>query len=295
MRSYLVILPLLGFVGGVACDEHPDHTPLGAFDITTTAATTATTSDGWNATFTKMLVHVSAVTVAGGDQVVAATAGPLILDQAAPGSKDLLSATVRVARPWEEVSLELGPATLDAVTLVPPVVETDRDRMQRDGLSLYFEGTLTKGSVTKKLELAFKSDTLDKDCAGEVNGGFLRGLIVPPDGIDTANVTMSPAALFADDLAASVGGVTGDGGGAVLRGEAIANGDANADGVVTTDELAKTPLDDVRAATGAAYGVGDQTDIADLGAFLEALSRKYVSSFRTNGGCLAEAKTEAQP
>jgi hypothetical protein len=156
--------------------------------------------------------------------------------------------------------------------------------MQRDGLSMYVEGTMKKDDVTKALKLGFTTDPLDKDCAGELNGAFIRGLVVPPDGLDQADVTMSAVGLFADDLVASS---------AVSRGEAIAAADANADGVITVAELQQVTLDAAKG-SGGSYGVGDQADVADLGAFMQALSRKTVTSFRSKGACVALAQDTKQ-
>ena len=100
---------------------------------------------------------------------------------------------------------------------------------------------------------------------------------MPPDGNDTADIVMGGDVLFRDDLA-----------GGSLRGDAIFAADADNDGVVTLAELRGKSLDALRA-TGASYATGDKTEIADLGAFVEALTRQLVVRFRSNGACTAEA------
>src|SRR4051794_39817343 len=177
-----------------ACDETPSKQQHGSLELTTSSAVTEkgfTTADGWNVTFKHFFVHVSAVTVAGLDSVVTASATPQIIDQVVPGPKTLLSATVRAARPWEDVSFEVGPAAVvDDVgpTFAPPVTQADVDRMVKDGLSFYVEGTATRAAVTKSFAWGFATDTLHQQCTGDLNGASVPGLLVPPDGVDAADI-----------------------------------------------------------------------------------------------------------
>jgi hypothetical protein len=232
------------------------------------------------------------VTVAGSDGVVAASTTPQLADLVAPGPQTLLSASVRTARAWDAVSLEIGPAAATGdIGLLPPVTTDERDQMQKDGLSLYVEATLTKGPATKKLQLSFKTDTLDDHCTGDLGGVGVPGLVVPPNGSDTANVTLTAAILFADDLTA---GATPK-----SRAEPFATADSNNDGIVVLDDLRALSLDSVRTLTGAPYGPGDGVAATDFGAYVEAATRKLVASFRDKGSCTATAQaapaTQAQP
>jgi len=279
-RAFITISALTAWLVA-ACDEDPSFQKLGSMDITTTAPTAEkdfTTSDGWLVKYDRFLVHVTSVEVAGDDEVLAASATSQIIDQVAPAPKSLLSATVRTARPWEDVTLRIGPATVDPETetaVALPVKEADRDMMQKDGLALYVEGKASKAGVSKAFKWGFSTDTLYKDCNANVNGTVVRGLVVPPDGNDTADVVMGGDVLFRDDLA-----------GGALRGDAIFAADADNDGVITLAELRGKPLEALRA-TGAPYATGDKTEIADLGAFVEALTRQLVVRFRSNGTCAA--------
>jgi hypothetical protein len=277
----------------IACDENPSTPPLGSMDITTSAPSTAAaaplqTVDGWSIKFDRYLVHVSAVSVVGIDGVVAASATPQIIDHAAPGSKSLLSATVRTARHWEDVSFQIAPADATATaTPLDPATDEDRDMMEKEGLSLYIEATATKADVTKTLKLGFKSATTFKTCEGDLGGARVRGLVVPPDGNDTADVVMGAEVLFSDDLGAP---------GAVLRADAIAAADIDNDGIITTDDLHGVPLDVARQTSSAGYLVGVNSTVIDLGAFLEALTRHTVKSFRSpTGTCVAEADAAPSP
>jgi hypothetical protein len=89
---------------------------------------------------------------------------------------------------------------------------------------------------------------------------------------------MDAGVLFLDDLAAT---------NALPRADAIAAADANGDGVVTMAELQEVTLE-VAKESGGLYGVADAADVGDLGAFLEALARRTVTSFRARGACLVE-------
>jgi hypothetical protein len=112
----------------------------------------------------------------------------------------------------------------------------------------------------------------------------VRGLVVPPDGNDTADVAMAGELLFSDDL---------DAPGAALRAEAIGRSDGDHDGLITLEELRATSLEAARA-SGGPYGTGANTEVADLGAFVEQLTRHLVTRFRATGKCTAEPVT-AEP
>lgn len=269
-------IPLLASLAVVACDDNPKIQALGSLEITTSAPTVEkelVTSDGWTIRYDRFLVHVTAVSVAGADGVLAASATPAIVDLVTPGPKSLLSAPLRTARTWEDVSFQIGPSSSDTeITLVEPVKELERDMMVGGGFALHVEGRATRADVVKTFKWGFSTDTLYNECAE--NGA--RGLFVPPNGATRADITLTGDVLFADDLA-----------GGVLRADAITAADLNNDGVVGLDELQQTSLDTARAA-GASYATGDRTDISDLGAFIAALTPRIVSRWRAAGTCVAE-------
>jgi hypothetical protein len=268
----------------VACDDNPDTPFVGDLGITTSMpASVLTTSDGWSVKVDRMFVNVSAVTVAGLDRVVAASATSQIVDQIAPGPKPLLTASVRTARLWDAVSLQVGPATTDSA-VIDPVKEPDRDMMQKEGLSIFLQGSITKGPVTKALDWHFTTSARYADCSGEQNGVVVQGLLVPPNGSDTADVAMDFTVLFTDDL---TGAPT-----AKSRADAIAAADTDNDGKVTTAELVTTPLDKARL-TGGAYTIGDTPGVSDLAAFIDELSRRIVTSFRAKGSCKVQSISSA--
>lgn len=266
----------------VACDEDPSSQAFGSMDLTTSAPAIEkeiVTVDGWTVKYARFLVHLSSE-VAGSDGVIAASDGPRIVDQVAPGAKSILSATLRSARPWEAVSIQVTPAAVDPETETlfdAPVTAADRDAMQKDGLSLLVVGTATKNGVVKSFTWGFSTDTLYKDCGENRGSTFVPGLVVPADGSDTADVGMSGEGLFADSLV----------GPGELRGDAFAAADADNDNTVTFDELRALPLDTART-FGGAYATPETSEVGDLGAFVEARTQALVTRFRGAGSCTAE-------
>jgi hypothetical protein len=241
-----------------ACTGDLGIQPLGGMEVTATAdAGDFVTSDGWNVTFNRVLVNIREVSVSGADGLSAATSSAQIVDLKEPGSKSLLSATLRTARTWEQVQLQIGPTEAeedeDDETLVEPVDDAERDRkaMQKDGLSIYVDATLTRADTTKKVQWGFTTDTLYKDCEG--------GLVVPVDGTGSADIGMSPQVLFAE----VPGGPT--------RADPIVLADADHDDTITLDELRTVPLE------------GEMT----LGGLVEQLSRSLVQRYRDAGKCTA--------
>ncbi len=279
-RAFVTMAATAATLALVACDENPSFQKLGELEITTSAPAIEKellTTDGWTVKYDRFLVHVSAVNVSGDDRVLAASAGPQIIDQIAPVPKPLLIATVRTARAWEDVNLQIGPATSDTeIALAPTVTETDRNMMQNGALAVHVEGKASRAGVVKSFKWGFKTDTLYRNCVEPQNGTVVRGLVVPPEGKDAADVVLGGEVLFSDDLA---GGVT--------RADAITAADADGDGTVTLDELRAVPLDDARA-VGGAYATGASEDVGDLGAFVERLSQRLVVRFRATGTCTPE-------
>jgi hypothetical protein len=283
MRRSTTTSLALGLLGAAlavaACDENPESSlRYGAIEVTTTAPTAEkeiSTADGWTIKPGKLLVHVSSIEIAGLDEVVAASATGQVVDLVPPGPKLLLEATARLARPWEVVTFRVGPATEESAPL-EPVAEVDSTAMAAGGLSIWLEATATRGAETKTIKWGLASDITYTDCEGDRGGARVKGIVVPVDGTDTADIVMRGDVFFTDRL---------DGTGAIRF-------DADANGEVTLDELAAVPLDTARAS--GAYDVGDRADVTSLGAFVEALSPSLVASFRANGRCAASRTAPAE-
>jgi hypothetical protein len=287
--NYRALTVILATALVAACDENPSEQEHGALELTTSAATAEkafASVDGWNVKFDRFLVHVSAVNVMDLEGVITASATPQIIDQVAAGPKTLVSATNRKARAWEDVNFQIGPALPDVeTTVIEPVTEADREMMVKDQLTFYVEGSATRADVTKTFKWAFKTDTTYKDCRGERDGQMVHGMVVPPNGADSAEIGMRADVLLSDDLAAA---------GTSLRFDAMAEADADKDGIVTLEELEAVSLEDLRAANRGPYATGDNAEIANLRAFTEELTRHVVTSFRAKGSCTAEV-TPATP
>jgi hypothetical protein len=269
----------VSMAAGVACDENPESdVEFGTIEMTTTAPTAEkefTTVDGWTIKVAKFLVSVSAVTIQGDDGVLVASATGQVVDQAKPGAKLLLTSGARTARPWEQVSFQIGPATVDSLGVDVP--EPDLSFMTKGGLTLYLEASATKVSEKKQLKWSFTPDTLYSDCQGDLNGVNVRGLIVPANGKDSADIVMRVDSFFSEKL---------DGTGA-LKFTSLAVADQDINGEVTLEELSAVTLEKAREDNNGTYDVGAATDVTDLKTFVSGLADKIVGSYRTKGTCKA--------
>lgn len=190
-----------------------------------------------------------------------------------------MSADNRTARAWENVNLEVAPATEDSA-LMGAVTEADRTAMVDGGFSVYVEATLTRGTETKTLRAGFTPDTKYEACTATVSGAPRPGLLIPANGSDAATVGLAGDVLFFDNLVTR---------GHVLRANTIVAADASGDSI---EELAAVALDATfRAAT---VGLYEQLPgVADLNAYLNEQARSVVATFRDNGTCTTTAVTEA--
>lgn len=267
----------------LACDENPEgDLEYGTVEITTTAPTAENeirTADGWVIKHDKFVVNVSAINVAGLDAVLTASATAQTIDQVKRGPKLLLTSSARLARPWEVVSFEISPAKEGAAPI--GVEEPDLAMMVEHGWSIHLVSTAAKGAETKSISWGFSSSTTYKDCEGELDGVVVKGMLVRPNGTDTADIGMRGDVFFSDKL---------DGTGA-LAFDAIAAADADQNGDISLEELSAVALDSARAK--GLYDVAGRTDIVDLGAYVKALTTNAVSSFRANGKCTPEAAVTA--
>lgn len=269
MKTLLLGLASALTVLGLACDEDPAEPPLGAVTIEASAAPSLasgfTTADGWAVKYTRFLVSVTQVSVAGSEGTVTASNANLVVDLAkAHGPVTLVSAENRIARAWQDVSLAIGPATSGA-SPTPPLGESDVAPLVTNGLSVYVEATMQKDTVTKTLELGFATNTTYARCGS--------GVVIPRGGTATADVGFAGDVLFADALS----------GAHVLRGDAIAAADGNDDGLVSLAELDAVSILSARAA-GGAYTTGGP-DPATLGAFVTLEVPAIVASFGGDGTC----------
>lgn len=236
--------------------------------------------DGWTIRFSKFLIVISDVSVGEADKEPAAKmTTPKLYDMHAPGRKPVVTFTGLPGKAYTHVSYAVGPATPSA-ELAGGATDADKQLMVQGGYSVYVEGTLAKDATTKSFTWGFGTNTLYDRCEGEVSGKMTEGVVVTNGGNDSVELTIHGDHLFYDDLQSPD---------AKLRVDALANADADADGKITLEELAAVQLADPQKIPPGTYGTGSASNVNDLRAFVEALSRT-LGHFRGEGECLARAR-----
>lgn len=236
--------------------------------------------DGWTIRFSKFLVVISDVSVGEPDrEPVAKMTTPKLYDMHAPGRKPVVAFTDLPGKAYTHVSYGVAPAT-PAIDLGGGATDADKQLMVQGGYSVYVEGAFTKDTTTKSFTWGFRTNTLYDRCEGEVSGKKTEGVVVTNGGNDAVELTIHGDHLFYDDLQSPD---------AKLRVDALANADADADGKVTLEELAAVQLADSQKIPTGTYGTGSASNVNDLRAFVEALSRT-LGHFRGEGECLARTR-----
>lgn len=238
--------------------------------------------DGWSVHFNKFLVVVGGIKVADDKGATAAQmAGYKLVDHTQVGVKPIVSFADLPARAWNRVSYTIAPA--GSATELQGATEADKKIMVDGGFSVYVGGVATKGAASKKFAWGFTSSTTFERCRGEIGGKDTEGTVITNGGTDTIELTIHGDHLFYDDLQSPD---------AKVRFTALADADdrstGNKDGIVTLEELAASPLDEIPAANGG-YGTGSLSGTNDLRAFVNALSRT-VGHFRGEGECFTPSK-----
>ncbi|AUX45637.1 hypothetical protein SOCE26_071320 [Sorangium cellulosum] len=229
--------------------------------------------DGWSIRYEKFLLVLRNVTVADRDGNVGATMqGSILVDHTKPGPKPVVTFDDLEAKPWEQVSYEIGPP--DADTALDGATEEDRALLLGAGASVHIEATARKADVEKRIDWTFTIATRYAGCAGDKDGKALDGVLVTNGGTDLVELTIHGDHFFYDDLQAAA---------AKRRFGPIAAADADDDGAVTLEELAAVRLVAIEEGP---YGTGSAGDVDDLGAFVAQLSRT-IGHFRGEGECVS--------
>jgi hypothetical protein len=207
-------------------------------------------ADGWSVDFSRFLVAVSEITsTAGGEPAVAD--GKIHVVDLVPGSGKkghLLVETEVPGGRYAETAFTVAPATTGAVAA--NVSSDDVGFMIGGGLSMYIEGTAVKDGVTKRFAWRIQTTTRYVKCATKAK----------VDG-DTATIQLTFQAdrLFYDSLVAEA---------PLVKFDLFASADVDQNNVITLEELAGVDI------TGLAdYQVGSATEVTNLRAYLEALTR----------------------
>ncbi len=209
--------------------------------------------DGWEIVFSKFLIVVGNVEMG----TAAGAKGPSVAESKVFNLREKgeqTFATVPIAAgTWDRLAYSVLPA--NAQTQAGNASAEDTQKMKEQGYSIYLEGTATKDTQKKSFVWGFKTDTRYTGCKSE-------RAVVQAGATAKTQMTIHADHFFYDDLESAD---------AKVRFTAIAEADKDGDGKVTLEELA--------AVSGAAfaglsnYGVGRFSQVKDLRAFVEHLSR----------------------
>ena len=236
--------------------------------------------DGCTIRYSRFLLAISEITIADQSGTQAARqAGTVVFNMHVPGIKEVASFPGLTAKAWDRVSYALVSPGADA-TLGAGATQEDRALLVGAKAGVHVEGTISKGDVTKSFAWSFPTQTLLRECKGEVAGKEEEGVVVTNGSTDTVQLTIHGDHLFYDDLQAAS---------AKVRAQPIVDADADNDDVVTLEELAAVKLSNAAAATGGTYSAGDVPNVNNLRDFVTALSRT-IGHYRGEGECVARPK-----
>lgn len=280
------LVPIAVLLALVACSDDEGSGGTGTVSFTTYGEDyiekeipASDVEDGWRVTFTKFLLALGPVSVgeSASGPPAATMPGAKLFDMHRAGDKPVFSASLP-AKAYPHVSFAVAPATA-AIELADGVPEADKQLMVSNGYSVYVEGSMAKGAATKSFKWGFETSTLYYGCKGELAGKETEGVVVTNGGTDAVELTIHGDHFFYDDLQSPD---------AKVRGDHLAEADTNGDGEITLEELAAVQLAALPKDKGT-FGTGTASNVNDLRAFLEALSRT-VGHFRGEGECFAKPR-----
>jgi hypothetical protein len=233
--------------------------------------------DSWSVKYSKFLVVYYDVTIADeGGNAVAQLDTPLVFDMTkkAKGSPKTLATFELEAKPWPNLSYQVGPITADAR---PGALATEADvtTLQTEQASVHVEGTATSPTgVEKSFSWSFSPATLFQGCHGVQDGKEVEGVLVTNGGTQEVELTVHGDHMFYDDLQSEEGGP---------RFQACADADADGNGDVTLAELDQVPLYTIPVEKGT-YGTGALGNVNTLGQYVRTLART-IGHYRGEGSC----------
>ena len=249
-------------------------------EIPPTADGETIVEDGYTIKYSRFLVAISEITISNQSGTNAAKqTGTVVFDMHEAGVKEVARFPNLSAKAWDRVSYALVAPGADA-TLGAGATEDDKRVLVDAKAGVHVEGTISKGNVSKSFAWTFPTQTLFKECKGEVAGKEEEGVVVTNGGTDTVQLTIHGDHLFYDDLQSLS---------AKVRCQAMVDADKDDDDVVTLDELAAVKLSDAAKATGGTYGAGDVPNVNNLKDFVTSLTRT-IGHYRGEGECFASPK-----
>jgi len=234
-------------------------------------------ADHWSVKYSRFLLVYHSVSIADENHHVGAQLDhPLVFDMTkkAVGNPKTLGTYHLDAKPWPNVSYQMGPMTADAT---PGDLATAEDvaLLLADQATVHVEGTATSPTGAQKtFNWSFGTPTYFEGCHGEQDGKEVDGVLVTNGGTQNVELTVHGDHLFYDDLQSEE---------AVPRFQALADADANNDGLITLEELDQVPLYTIPIEKGT-YGTGALGNVNTLGDYERTLSRT-IGHYRGEGSC----------
>lgn len=194
-------------------------------------------ADGWQLRFTKYLVSVGSIRLAGEDDVDAFVSDEVVVTDLHLGDPVVLTREGLAARRWERFGFQIVAPPPNA-RVSGQVAEADVARMREGGFNYWLEGSAEKDGRTVSFAWGLKNPTRATNCTSGIDG--TSGVVVRRNATSEVEITFHLEHLFWDTLGTEI---------AKLRFDAIA-AVANERGVVDFDALASQPLSDLRGVDG---------------------------------------------
>lgn len=296
MRRFIAVSALACAVAGVAaldaCVKADTRPTPGTLTLTVSpspaVANGVVTVDGWAITFDRVLVAMGNAGLGEACAVYAEANYDRILDVTSKGDQKLgilhgigqCDVDFRMEAPSVDALLGDGVTEADKTALRTPGGDP---YVPLGGVSADIALSATRGGVTKRFHLSFRSRIRYRDCAFAPDSGPAVDL---ESNVDlTYDLRVEAEVMLRDDVDAA----------SSLRFDPFANADANGDGVITLDELRAIPIGAVRdggAFEAGTYEIGEAGTvrgvpivIETLGDYVYQLLVPRLVRYRDTGAC----------
>ena len=188
--------------------------------------------DGWSVTYDRFLITIGNIRASRSDATERLSApDTYVLDLKNVPAGGYVVATFEdvSATRWDRFGFDLPNANASTKALAP-TSEEDRKLLADNGWSLYIEGSMTNGAMTKTFRWGLAAGTSYDDCATEDE---IPGFAVPAGGTVPVKPTIHGDHWFFNNITAGAE-VT------ARYAQYIADADVNMDGETTLEELEQT-------------------------------------------------------